>query len=136
MSFPSFFPGTEFQLSVSIAVAIAACFGFKYYIIAGIVASSLCLILGTHTILNVIVSMTFRIVAGGIIALLGSRFLIVILSGPIGTFAARVVLWLILGKGFIPMLIASISGMIFTAITAWPLCKLITKIYDDSLLEV
>lgn len=125
---PSPFPGTEFQLSAPIAIAIAACFGFKRYILAGIVASAISLLLGTHTIINVIVSMTFRVVAGGTIALLGPRFWIVTLAGPLGSAAARVMIWLLLGKGLMPMLVASIPGMIFTAATAWPLSKLLARI--------
>jgi len=125
---PSPFPGTEFQLSAPIAVAIAACFGFTRYISAGIVASLITLFLGTHTIINVIIAMTFRIVAGGAIALLGPRFWVVTIAGPMGSTAARVVVWLLLGKGLVPLLVAGLPGMIFTALAVWPLSKLLSRI--------
>lgn len=127
---PGPLPGTEFQLSAPIAVAIAACFGFKRYILAGIVASSVCLMLGTHTFINVIIAMTFRVVAGGIVALLGSNIFVVAIAGPLGTAAARVALWALLGKGLIPMLIASSPGMIYTALTAWPCTLLLKRVKD------
>ncbi|MFZ5754262.1 MAG: hypothetical protein ACOY3J_08470 [Bacillota bacterium] len=125
---PSPFPGTEFQLSAPLAVAIAACFGFTRYILAGLVASLLTLLLGTHTVMNVMIAMTFRLVAGGAIALLGPRFWVVCLAGPLGSTAARVVVWLLLGKGLLPLLVASLPGMIFTALTAWPLTKILARI--------
>ena len=59
---PGIIPGTEFQLSAPIAIAICAAFGFKRYIAAGVIASTINLIMGTHTILNIIVAMAFRVV--------------------------------------------------------------------------
>ncbi len=61
---PGLVPGTEFQLSAPIAVAICGVFGFKKYLIAGILASLLSMTMGTATILNVAVAMTFRVVVG------------------------------------------------------------------------
>ena len=61
---PGLVPGTEFQLSAPIAVAICGVFGFKKYLIAGILASLLSMKMGTATILNVAVAMTFRVVVG------------------------------------------------------------------------
>lgn len=69
---PGLVPGTEFQLSAPIAVAICGVFGFKKYIIAGVLASLLSLALGTHTILNVTISMSFRLAVGAVWLLLGS----------------------------------------------------------------
>lgn len=46
---PSPIAGGEFQLSAPIAVLICACFGFKRYIIAGILASMLGMMLGMHS---------------------------------------------------------------------------------------
>ena len=69
---PGFVPGTEFQLSAPIAVAICGVFGFKKYISAGIIASIICLALGTQTILNVCIAMTFRIVIGLVWLSIGS----------------------------------------------------------------
>ena len=57
-------PGTEFQLSAPFAICIAGIFGFGRYLQIGILASSSNLLLGTHTILNVLIAMVFRIVAG------------------------------------------------------------------------
>ena len=61
---PSPVAGGEFQLSAPIAVLICALFGFKRYIIAGILASTLGMMLGVHTIFSVIIQMSFRIEIG------------------------------------------------------------------------
>ena len=132
LKIPSPFPGTEFQLSAPLAVAIAACFGFTRYILAGLVASLLTLLLGTHTFINVLIAMTFRLVAGGTIALFGPRFWVVCLAGPLGSTAARIVVWLLLGKGLLPMLVASLPGMLFTVLTSWPLTKVLTRIKNNT----
>lgn len=116
---PGLVPGTEFQLSAPIAVAICGVFGFKKYIIAGVLASLLSLALGTHTILNVTISMSFRLAVGAVWLLLGSSRLFYIISGPIGTTAARGAMTLLLGKGFYAMVAAALPGMAFTAATAW-----------------
>ncbi len=129
---PSPFPGTEFQLSAPLAVAIAASFGFTRYILAGLIASLFTLVSGTHTFLNVVVAMTFRLVAGGTIALLGSRFWVICLAGPLGSTVARIVVWLLLGKGLLPMLVASLPGMLFTALASWPLTKVLTRIKNNT----
>ena len=129
---PSPIAGGEFQLSAPIAVLICACFGFKRYIIAGVLASALGMMLGMHNIINVLVQMVFRIVAGGTLALLGTNLLTVALSGPLGTFAARLVLWQVTGVNWVVLTAAAIPGMIFTAIVAGlfykPAQKLITKV--------
>ena len=118
---PSPIAGGEFQLSAPIAVLICACFGFKRYIIAGILASMLGMMLGMHNIINVLVQMVFRVVAGGTMALLGTNLLTVAVSGPLGTFAARLVLTA-----------AAFPGMIFTAVAAGafykPAKQLLTKV--------
>ena len=115
---PSPLAGGEFQLSAPIAVLICACFGFKRYIIAGILASMLGMMLGMHNIINVLVQMVFRVVAGGTMALLGTNLLTVAISGPIGTFAARLVLWQVTGVSWVALATAAAPGMIFTAIAA------------------
>ena len=112
---PSPIAGGEFQLSAPIAVLICACFGFKRYIIAGILASMLGMMLGMH---NVLVQMVFRVVAGGTMALLGTNLLTVAISGPLGTFAARLVLWQVTGVSWVALTAAAAPGMIFTAIAA------------------
>ncbi len=116
---PSIFPGGEFQLSAPIAVAICGVFGFKKYIIAGVLASCIGLILGTNNLFNVLIAMTFRVGTGVVWLLLGSSKLFYIISGPIGTIAARAVLSTVVGKGFLAMTAAAAPGMIFTAATAW-----------------
>lgn len=70
---PGIVPGTEFQLSAPIAVAICGVFGFKKYIIAGILASLMGLSLGTCTILNVAIQMSFRLGVGAFWLLSGSN---------------------------------------------------------------
>lgn len=56
---PGLVPGTEFQLSAPLAVAICSVFGFKRYIIAGMLASAAGLVLGTQTLLNVFIALVF-----------------------------------------------------------------------------
>lgn len=129
---PSPIAGGEFQLSAPIAVLICACFGFKRYIIAGVLASMLGMMLGTYNIFNVIVQMVFRLVVGGTMTLLGTNLLTVAISGPIGTFAARLVLWQVTGVSWVALTAAAAPGMIFTAIAASafykPAQKLLTKV--------
>lgn len=115
---PGIIPGTEFQLSAPFAVCIGACFGFCTYFKIGLVASAVNLILGTHTVLNVTVAMVFRVVAGGILALAGVNPVTLVISGPIGTAAGRVVTGGILGVNPIPLIAAAALGMVFTAIAA------------------
>ncbi|WP_102692199.1 hypothetical protein [Rummeliibacillus pycnus] len=114
-------PGSEFQLSAPIAVAIVAVFGFKRYILAGILASLILFLLGIHNLFNVEIAMTFRIVAGGLVALFGTSFPVLMLAGPIGTAAARMVLAFTLDIPSGPLLLTAIPGMIFTAATVLPL---------------
>lgn len=116
---PSIIPGAEFQLSAPFAVCIAACFGFRRYFAIGILASVINLLLGTHTIINVAIAMVFRIVAGGIVAIFGTKPAVLIISGPMGTAAARVVLGLvIMHTSPVPLLAAAVPGMAFTAVLA------------------
>lgn len=129
---PGIIPGTEFQISAPIAVAIAACFGFKRYLVSGILASLISLLMGTQTIIHVLVAMTFRIVAGGLIALLGANWGTITLAGPLGSVAARIVIYLFLGKGFYVMLISALPGMIYTALFSYPFTKLLVKIINNT----
>lgn len=129
---PGLIPGTEFQMSAPIAIGICATFGFKKYITAGIIASFINLIMGTHTILNVIVAMVFRVVAGGIISYLGTGILIVSLAGPIGTFAGRVVMSFIVGTPLKALVIAAIPGMIYTLLSSYFIYKVIKSIVEKT----
>lgn len=130
---PSPIAGGEFQLSAPIAVLICACFGFKRYIIAGVLASALGMMLGMHNIINVLVQMVFRIVAGGTLALLGINLLTVAISGPLGTFAARLVLWQVTGISWLVLTAAAVPGMIFTAIAAGAFYKPAQKLIKNVL---
>lgn len=132
---PSPIAGGEFQLSAPIAVLICACFGFKRYIIAGVLASVLGMMLGMHNIINVLVQMVFRIVTGGTMALLGTNLLTVAISGPLGTFAARIVLWQVTGVSWIALTAAAVPGMIFTAVAAGAFYRPAQKLLKTAILR-
>lgn len=125
---PTGFAGAEFQLSAPIAVAIAAAFGFWRYITAGIIASLLLMILGLHNLLNFEISMIFRIVAGGIVALFGTSLPVLALAGPIGSAAGRWVLSLTLNVPFWPLLLKALPGMVYTAFCAYPLYRILIRV--------
>ncbi|MFD2132808.1 hypothetical protein ACFSKI_16500 [Pseudogracilibacillus auburnensis] len=127
---PTGIPGSEFQMSAPIAIAICAVFGFKRYIIAGIIASSILFMLGIHTLLNIEIAMIFRIVGGGIVAIFRTRLPVLIVAGPIGTLAARFVLALTLQVPALSLIIAAIPGMIFTAIMSYPIMRVMQKVYQ------
>lgn len=125
---PGLIPGTEFQMSAPIAIGICATFGFKKYITSGIIASFINIVMGTHTILNVIIAMVFRIVAGGIISSLGNGVLVVSLAGPIGTFIGRIVMSVITGTSLKALVIAVFPGMIYTLISSYFIYKVIENV--------
>lgn len=124
---PGIIPGSEFQLSAPIAVAICAVFGFRQYITAGIIASTLGLLLGTQTLPAVLVAMVFRVVVGGVLALPAPRPLKIVLAGPLGTTVARFVLGAVMSTPALPLLGAALPGMLYTALVAWPLTLLMEK---------
>ena len=121
LKIPSPVIGGEFQLSAPIAVLICALFGFKRYFIAGVLASLLGMMLGIHTIFSVIIQMTFRLAAGGVMALFGTNLLTVIISGPLGTLLARLVMWQVTGVSW--LVLTAAPGMVFTAVGAGVLYK-------------
>ena len=123
LKIPSPVAGGEFQLSAPIAVLICALFGFKRYIIAGVLASMLGMMLGIHTIFSVIIQMSFRLVTGATMAFFGTNLLTVIISGPLGTLFARIVMWQVTGVSWIALTTAAAPGMIFTAVGAGLLYK-------------
>lgn len=129
---PGIIPGTEFQMSAPIAIGICAAFGFKKYITAGIIASFLNLIMGTHTILNVIVAMVFRLVAGGLLNYLGTGIVIVSIAGPIGTFVGRIVMTSIVGTPLKVLLVAALPGMFYTLLSSYFMYKVIEKIIKNT----
>lgn len=120
---PSPVAGGEFQLSAPIAVLICALFGFKRYIVAGLIASALGMMLGIHTIFAVIIQMSFRLVAGAVLALGGVNLVTLAISGPLGTLFARVVMWQVTGVNWMVLTAAAAPGMIFTAVGAVALYK-------------
>ena len=123
LKIPSPVIGGEFQLSAPIAVLICALFGFKRYFIAGVLASLLGMMLGIHTIFSVIIQLTFRLAAGGVMALFGTNLLTVIISGPLGTLLARLVMWQVTGVSWLVLTAAAAPGMVFTAVGAGVLYK-------------
>ncbi|HSQ88978.1 hypothetical protein [Romboutsia sp.] len=129
---PGIIPGTEFQMSAPIAIGICATFGFKRYITAGIIASFINLIMGTHTILNVVVAMVFRIVAGGLISYLGPGIIIVSLAGPIGSLVGRLVMSFIVGTPVKALILAALPGMVYTLLSSYFIYKVIEKIVKNT----
>ncbi|WP_298563839.1 hypothetical protein [uncultured Phascolarctobacterium sp.] len=127
---PSFIPGSEFQLSAPLAVAICGVFGIKKYLLAGLLASAGGLLLGTQTIFNVLIAMLFRIVVALLYAVLGKSKVFYLLSGPLASAAARLALSLVIGKAVYPLLAAALPGMIFTALTA----GLFASVFEKTLL--
>ena len=125
---PGIFPGTEFQLSAPIAVAICGIFGVWNYLVAGVLSSLLGLILGSQNLLNVFIAMIFRIVVALVFLGLGKSKLFYIFSGPLGTLVARLSLSLFLGKAALPLIIAAAAGMIYTSIFSLFLGNILEKI--------
>lgn len=129
---PSLIPGAEFQLSAPYAVCLAAIAGFKRYLRIGVCASIIQLLLGTHTIWNVLIAMVFRIAVGLVITLFPGNKAAFVLAGPVGTSCARLVLAAILHVFAGPLLAAAFPGMVFTAVCAAVLNPVLTKIFSQS----
>ena len=125
---PGLIPGTEFQLSAPVAIAICTIFGFKSYIISGIISSILTFFMGTHNLINILNSFMFRFVAGGIIHFSNKSLFMVSIAGPIGSFVSRIILSFVTKANFVSLLLPAIPGMIYTFITAYPITKLFEKI--------
>ncbi len=130
LKIPTGIPGSEFQLSAPIAVAIAVVFGFKRYFIAGLIASFLLFALGVHTIINVEVAITFRLIVIMLLFFLGTSLPVLIIAGPVATTVARFALSFTLDIPFTPLFLTAIPGMIITAITVWPLTKLLRMVHQ------
>ena len=96
---PSPIPGTEFQLSAPLAISIGRIRGFLHYLVAGL-----------------------------ILTVLKKDPLALIIAGPAGTFAARLVLATILGVAWQPLVVSAAPGMIFTAITAPVLTSILKRV--------
>lgn len=127
---PSLFPGTEFQLSAPLAVAICSVFGFKKYIISGIMSSAIGMILGTQNLFNMLIAMQFRLVVGIVLALGQKQAWSLLIAGPVGTTVARLTLAVALGKAAYAMILAAVPGMIFTAAAAPILAKMFRRIQN------
>lgn len=125
---PGLIPGTEFQLSAPLAVAICAVFGFTKYLTAGVLSSVIGLILGSQTILNVCIAMVFRVTVGIVIGVFGTSLPVLAIAGPIGSSLARISLAGILGNAVIPLLLAAVPGMIYTGLAAYPLTLLLKRV--------
>ena len=128
LKLPGFFPGTEFQLSAPIAVAICGVFGIKKYLIAGILSSILGLILGTQIIFSVMIAMIFRVVVALVFYFIGDSKVFYIISGPLGTFIARLCMSVIVGKAAMLLIIAALPGMVYTALSAIFFAAVLKKI--------
>lgn len=125
---PGILPGTEFQLSAPIAVAICAVYGFRQYFLAGILASSISLILGTQTVFNIAIALLFRLTVGLVLIVGGNSFIPVVLAGPLGSFIARLSLVFIMQQAAWAVILSAVPGMIYTALAAWPLTIALRKI--------
>lgn len=124
---PGFIPGTEFQLSAPLAVAICGVFGVTKYLTAGVLSSVIGLIIGSQTILNVCIAMVFRVTVAIVIAIFGTSLPVLFIAGPLGSSVARLSLGGILGKAVIPLLLAAVPGMIYTVLAAYPLTLLLKR---------
>lgn len=130
---PSLLPGTEFQLSAPYAVAIARTRGFARYLLFGAAASAVGFCLGMQNIYNVITAMVYRVTAGAIVSLFPGSRAAVAAGGPCGSFASRIVLGLLLHADIGTLLLFAAPGMIFTAITAPAMTKLMEKLLEQLL---
>lgn len=129
---PGLLPGTEFQLSAPLAVAICVVFGFTKYITAGLVSSLVGLILGTQNLFNVAIALIFRLSVGAILACCGRSKPAIILAGPAGSFLARLAVGGLLGKAAIPLVIAALPGMLYTALAVMPLVMLLKRVKSQT----
>lgn len=129
---PGLFPGTEFQLSAPLAVAVCTVFGFGKYITAGILSSVIGLVLGTQNFIHVFIAMVFRLTVGGLISFFGTSWPVVVMAGPIGSAVARLALSGIIGKAAWPLVVAALPGMAYTAIAAWPLVQLLKRVKSQA----
>lgn len=129
---PSFIPGTEFQLSAPLAVAICYAFGIKTYLIAGVGSSVVGLILGTQNPLNIFIAMSFRVVVAITMLALGRNKLTLLIAGPIASTAARLLLAVFINQGVYALILAALPGMIYTACAALPLGMLLARILKQT----
>lgn len=131
---PNIVPGIEFQLSAPLAVAICSIFGFKKYIISGILSSVICLILGTQNILNIAIAMQFRLIVGLLLYLGQNHLYMIVISGPIASIIARLSLFFFLGNlGTLSfsIILFTVPGLVFTAIASPIFVNILKKITNQ-----
>ena len=73
--------------------------------------------------------MVYRVVAGLILTVIKKDPLTLVIAGPAGTFAARLVLAAILNVPWQPLVVTAAPGMIFTAITAPFLTAMLQRVF-------
>lgn len=132
---PSFLPGAEFQLSAPYAICLASFVGFQRYLCIGVCSSLIQLMLGTHTVWNVMIAMVFRVAAGLILTVLPHKKIVLAAAGPIGTIAARIVLAMVMQVPVMPLLLAAAPGMVFTGIAVFvmmPMFQLVHRVFPAS----
>lgn len=128
LKIPSPLPGGEFQLSAPLAVLICAFCGWRRYLLAGVLASLLGLLLGVQNALGISVQLAFRSVVAVIMSAGGSSLAAAIISGPIGTLFARLLLAQLAGIDWLLLAAAAVPGMLFTAICAGALYRPLQKL--------
>lgn len=126
---PSFFPGAEFQLSAPFAVALCAALGFRRYILIGVLSSCIALLLGLQSFLHVGVALLFRLAVGVVLQCGRNAAWAIVLAGPAGSAAARLGLGFLIGKAVYPLLLAALPGMLLTALAAYPMTKILRRMY-------
>ena len=129
---PSLIPGAEFQLSAPYAVCLAAVVGFRRYLGIGICSSVIQLVLGTHTLWNVVIAMVFRVAAGSIAAGKPGGRAGILLAGPVGTACARLVMSALLRVPALPLMAAAVPGMVFTVVCTAAFYRVFTRIIAKS----
>ncbi|MDD4084438.1 MAG: hypothetical protein PHQ31_02735 [Acidaminococcaceae bacterium] len=125
---PGLLPGTEFQLSAPLAVAVCGVFGIRKYLAAGILSSAVGLLLGTQNVFNVLIAMIFRIVVAVIYYFFGSSRFFYLASGPIASLLARLSLASVVGKAALPLVATAAPGMLYTALSAGLIAAALKKV--------
>jgi hypothetical protein len=125
---PGLIPGTEFQLSAPLAVAICAAFGFTHYMLVGLLSSFIGLMLGLQNVINVFIASIFRLTVGLVMLIFGTDRPVIIVAGPLGSVMARLAMSLIIDKAAGALVLAALPGMIYTGLASWPLTRLLQRI--------
>ncbi|HCZ2670859.1 TPA: QueT transporter family protein [Staphylococcus aureus] len=127
LKIPSILPGLDFQLSAPVALLILAFFGIKKYFLGGLLSSIILLILGVFNPINVMISLTFRLIAIFVVNLLKINVLSLVLASVLGSLLSRLLLSIILNLPVWAVLLNTIPGIIFTIILAIPLYLTLRK---------